>query len=217
MCGIVGYIGKSQAAPILLEGLRRLEYRGYDSAGMATIDGTLHYAKGVGKLDEVRARCPMDTLPGNIGIGHVRWATHGGVTGANAHPHLDCKNKIAVVHNGIIENHYELRERLTGHEFRSETDTEVIPHLIEHYMGTGSSLQDAVMQTTSQLRGSWAFLAISSSENRIVAARKDSPLVVGIGELGVFAASDTQALVGYADSVAYLEDGEMAVLTDTVK
>ncbi|MCX5999113.1 MAG: class II glutamine amidotransferase, partial [Chloroflexi bacterium] len=147
MCGIIGIVGNEPAAPLLLDGLRKLEYRGYDSAGAATVSGgRLHFAKGIGKLEDVETKHSLAGLPGNVGIGHVRWATHGGVTVANAHPHFDCTGRIAVVHNGIIENYGELRAELEKtHVFVSETDTEVIPHLIEEYVKKRASLEEAVV------------------------------------------------------------------------
>ena len=163
MCGIVGFVGDRQAAPIVLGALKNLEYRGYDSAGVATtVDGQLFVRKDAGKLDEVEQKQCLSSLPGKVGIGHVRWATHGMVTQTNAHPHIDCKQQIAVVHNGIIENCQELRSRLEPrHRFVSETDTEVINHAIEEHIEAGSSLEKAVLQTLRELRGSYALAVIS--------------------------------------------------------
>ncbi|MEM2204923.1 MAG: hypothetical protein QW603_01550, partial [Candidatus Hadarchaeales archaeon] len=143
MCGIIGYVGTRKAAPLLLEGLRRLEYRGYDSAGIATLEGKLWVKKDAGKLEEIERRLGLSSLPGRVGIGHVRWATHGSPTRRNAHPHLDDSGEVAVVHNGIIENYLELRKVLErkGHRFVSETDTEVIPHLISHFLRKGEGLE----------------------------------------------------------------------------
>ncbi len=219
MCGIIGYVGNEPATPILLKGLKSLEYRGYDSAGLATIaDGKLCCGKGTGKLDEVQREHRLDELPGTIGIGHVRWATHGGVTTANAHPHYDCRQQIAVVHNGIIENYLELRDELTPrHVFVSQTDTEVIPHLIEEYMEAGSSLEQAVLQATKRLKGSYALLVVAAAEpDRIVATRKDSPLVVGGGGKNKFVASDALAFLEQTNRVAFVEDGETVVLADDI-
>ncbi len=216
MCGIIGYCGKQAAAPIAFEGLKRVEYRGYDSAGMATLfSGQLIIKKDIGKLDEIETKHNLSSLPGNIAIGHTRWATHGGVTPANAHPHCDSTNTIAVVHNGIIENYQELREHLVnnGHRFVSETDTEVIPHLIEDEMGKGYSLEVAVLAIAPELEGSYAFLAISSRDpDKIVATRKGGPLAVGIGDHGYFAASDALAFSGQANKLMPLADTEVAVL-----
>lgn len=219
MCGIIGFIGSEPAIPFLLKGLQNLEYRGYDSAGIATIaDNRIWIEKDIGKLDEVKEKSSITELPGNIGIGHVRWATHGSVTAANAHPHLDCGEGIAVVHNGIIENHEELRASLEHkHTFTSETDTEVIPHLIEEYMDTGLSLEQAVLQTTKRLQGSYAMLAISrKNPDKIVAIRKDSPLVVGMNGKNTFVASDALAFLDQTNRVVFLEDGEMAVINKKV-
>src|SRR4030066_1870777 len=217
MCGIIGYCGKQTAAPLVFEGLKRVEYRGYDSAGMAAIsDGQLFITKDIGKLDEIERKHTLSSLPGNIAIGHTRWATHGGVTPANAHPHCDSTGTIAVVHNGIIENYQELRQRLTskGHHFASETDTEVIPHLIEDEMKKGSSLEKAVLAVAPKLEGSYSFLAISSRDpGKVVGTRNGSPLAIGVGEGGYFFASDALAFSGLANQLMPLADTEVAVLT----
>jgi len=216
MCGIVGFIGDREAAPILFNALTKLEYRGYDSAGLATIDNShLCLKKDAGKLAEVNEKHQLDKLPGRAGIGHVRWATHGEVTATNAHPHLDCKQEIAVVHNGIIENYQELRSRLSSrHKFISDTDTEVIPHLIEDYVASGIPLEEAVLRVTKELKGSYALLAIRTKEpEKIVATRKDSPLVVGMGTRGNFVASDTLPFLDETKRVIFIEDGESVVVT----
>ena len=216
MCGIVGFIGDREAAPVLFSALTKLEYRGYDSAGLATINnGSLCLKKDAGKLAEVNEKHQLDKLPGKAGIGHVRWATHGEVTATNAHPHLDCRQEIAVVHNGIIENHQELRSRLSAkHKLVSDTDTEVIPHLIEDYLESGVSLEEALLRVTKELRGSYALLAISTKEpDKIVATRKDSPLVVGIGKSGNFIASDTLSFLDETKQAIFIEDGESVVVT----
>lgn len=215
MCGIVGFVGNEPACTILLRGLRCLEYRGYDSAGMATVaDGKLYCGKDVGKLDEVCSKEDLIGLPGNIGIGHVRWATHGGVTKPNAHPHLDCRSEIALVHNGIVDNHDELRADLsTRHRFVSQTDTEVIVHLIEDSYGPGVALEDAVMQALKSIRGSYAVVVLSSREpGKLVAARRDSPLVVGMDKDCKFVASDSLAFLERTTSVAFVDDGDTVVL-----
>lgn len=216
MCGIIGFVGNEPAAPIVLRGLYKLEYRGYDSAGMASIkDGKLHLKKDAGKIEEVNQKHKLEQLPGNIAIGHTRWATHGGVSQKNAHPHFDCANQIAVVHNGIIENYKELRQILKdkGHIFTSETDTEVIPHLIEECLKESNTLEKAVYKAIQRLKGSYAFVAISAQEpQKMVAARKDNSLVIGIGDNGSFATSD---ILSYSDRrarVAFPEDGEIAIL-----
>jgi glucosamine--fructose-6-phosphate aminotransferase (isomerizing) len=217
MCGIIGYCGKQSAAPIVFEGLRRVEYRGYDSAGMATLsDGRLFITKDIGKLEEIENRHNLSSLPGNTAIGHTRWATHGRVTQANAHPQCDSNGTIAVVHNGIIENYQELRQHLisNGHRFTSDTDTEVIPHLIEDEMKKGASLESAVLTVAPKLEGSYAFLVISSRDSgKVVATRKDNPLAIGVGENGYFAASDALAFSGLANQLIPLADTEVAVLT----
>jgi len=219
MCGIIGCVGDGAAAPFLVKALRNLEYRGYDSAGIATIsDGKVCAEKDVGKLDQVCGKHDLHGLPGNIGIGHVRWATHGDVTQANAHPHFDCKKQIAVVHNGIVENYQELRTRLESkHRFVSQTDTEVIPHLIEEYMDGGASLEEAVLKASRQLKGCYAFAAISVKEpDRVVATRRESPLVVGANAHQAFIASDALAFLEETNRVVFLEDGETVILGKTI-
>lgn len=217
MCGIVGYCSKETAAPIVFEALKRLEYRGYDSAGLAALNrGKLVVKKDIGKLDEVNSKHRLEATPGNIAIGHTRWATHGGVTPANAHPHCDCKRTIAVVHNGIIDNYQALRQQLagSGHRFASETDTEVIPHLIEAEMKKGGSLEAAVLAIAPKLEGSYAFLAISSRDpDKIVSTRKGSPLSVGTSDHGYFIASDALAFSGHTSKLIPLADTEVAVVT----
>lgn len=215
MCGLIGYCGEEPAAPLLVKALGHLEYRGYDSAGIATIaGGRVQLKKDAGKLGEVQQKHQLDNLPGMIGVGHVRWATHGGVTQANAHPHTDCKGKIAVVHNGIIQNHRELRSSLKArHTFVSDTDSEVIPHLIEEHLTTSSSLEQAVLKTARELEGSYALVIMSSQEpEKLVATCKDSPLVVGKSRKGNFIASDTLAFPEDVTRVAFMEDGETAVV-----
>ena len=216
MCGIVGYIGCEQAAPIVLSALKKLEYRGYDSAGLATItDSHICLKKDAGTLAQVNTKHQLNELPGVAGIGHVRWATHGAVTAGNAHPHLDCNQEIAIVHNGIIENHQELRLRLSPkHHFNSDTDTEVIAHLIEEYTSTGSSFEDAVRLASKELRGSYAIAAVSAKEpGKMVAVRKDSPLVAGMGTGGNFVASDCLSFLEQTDRIIYIEDGECVIAT----
>jgi glutamine---fructose-6-phosphate transaminase (isomerizing) len=218
MCGIVGYIGDRPAIPLLIEGLKRLEYRGYDSAGLTVIDdGELETRKAVGKIVE------LEKLVGNgrqrngtIGIAHTRWATHGAPTERNAHPHISCNGEFAVVHNGIIENAGTLRKKLEqmGHKFTSETDTEVVVHLIEEaYEG---NLEDAVREALRQVEGAYGLAIMTSHEPRkIVAARKGSPLLLGVTDNGeYFVASDVAAVLAQTRQVIYLDDGEMAVLTD---
>ena len=220
MCGIVGFLSNNQengrVAPVILDCLKTLEYRGYDSAGMATIEnGSIWCKKGVGMVAAVNNACHLEGLPGSIGIGHVRWATHGGVTMPNAHPHLDCKSEIALVHNGIIDNYQNLRRQLEGrHHFTSETDTEVICHLMEDSMEKGASLQGALLSAIARLEGSYALAVISNREpDKLVATKNESPLVVGMGEQGYFVASDIISLLGRVDRVIPLDDGETAVIT----
>ena len=215
MCGIVGYIGSRRATDVLLGGLARLEYRGYDSAGVAIIEsGSLDVRKRVGKLVNLKAAIENAPMTGTVGIGHTRWATHGKPTEENAHPHVDCAGKIAVVHNGIIENYLELREQLAanGHILRSETDTEAIAHLIESYFG--GDLAAAVTHALKDLRGSYALAVVHVDEpETIVAARRDSPLIIGIGDGESIVASDVPAVLEYTREVLVLHDGEIAVVT----
>ncbi len=209
MCGIVGYVGFRPAASVIVDGLQKLEYRGYDSFGVATNNPILEVYKCEGKISEKGERAL--NLHGTIGIGHTRWATHGVPSDRNAHPHLDCTGKIAVVHNGIIENYAALTRELTarGHVFRSETDTEVVAHLIEEFYD-GSDLRGAVERTIERLEGSFALLVTVEGRDEVVAARDSSPLVLGIGDQEVFAASDVTPLLGYTERVVYLEDGDIA-------
>jgi glucosamine--fructose-6-phosphate aminotransferase (isomerizing) len=212
MCGIVGYIGEGRAADIIHDSLKKLEYRGYDSYGFATLDGNgIHIRKGVGKISQVSP----SGLPGSVGIGHSRWATHGKVTEDNSHPHTDCSGEIAVVHNGIIENYQELRKELEsrGHSFRSETDTEIIPHLIEENISLG--LEKAVMEAVRRLKGRYAIVVLRAGEKRVVGVRRGSPLIVGKGEGSSFLASDIPAFLAHTNRVMYLDDNEM-VITDGV-
>jgi len=208
VCGIVGYIGRREATPILIQGLKRLEYRGYDSFGIATVGSSIEVFKKQGRISESEAGAV--SLAGCIGIGHTRWATHGEPNDINAHPHIDCRGGVAVVHNGVIENFTELKRQLIerGHTFRSDTDTEVIAHLIEeHHHG---DLLEAVRATVPHLRGSYALLAVAAHDRRIVAARDCSPLVLGIGDSELFAASDMTPLLDHTERVVFLEDGDIA-------
>jgi glucosamine--fructose-6-phosphate aminotransferase (isomerizing) len=218
MCGIIGCIlNNENAAPVLLDCVSRLEYRGYDSVGIATSGSEIKIKKDKGKIEDVQKNLKLTDLPGEMGIAHVRWATHGLPTQENAHPHTDCKNKIAVVHNGIIENYKELKIQLEneGHIFKSETDTEVIPHLIEKYMDDGNDLETAIRLAIGNLKGSYAIAAISTDEpNRVIGARKESPLIVGKGENEYFIASDAPAILHHTNKVIYLEDHEIVVLND---
>jgi glucosamine--fructose-6-phosphate aminotransferase (isomerizing) len=230
MCGIVGYIGTQAASEILLEGLRKLEYRGYDSAGIATVlEGDIHCIRAKGKLHNLQEKLEGEVNPSQIGIGHTRWATHGRPEEYNAHPHTDTARRIAVVQNGIIENYRELREDLKarGHEFRSDTDTEVIPHLIAECLTGGregnisssliphpSSFLEAIRQAVNKLEGAFAIAVISADyPDELIVARQQAPLVLGFGQGEFYCASDTPALVPYTRAVLPLENGELARLT----
>ncbi|MBS7636911.1 glutamine--fructose-6-phosphate transaminase (isomerizing) [Candidatus Bathyarchaeota archaeon] len=220
MCGIFGCILKEgAAAPLIHQALKRLEYRGYDSVGEATIhDGKIYIKKDAGKIDEVHKIHNLDDLPGSIGIGHTRWATHGAPLMVNAHPHVDCSGQIAVVHNGIIENFAELKLELEGkgHTFQSRTDTEVIAHLIEEALKTNPSfgLVNAVLEAVRRLEGSYAIAVLSSKEpDKIVCARHESPLVVGIGENALYCASDIPAFLPLTRKAVIVEDGELVTLS----
>jgi len=217
MCGIFGCASKDfRVAEVIHRALKRLEYRGYDSVGEATVfEGKIYVKKEQGKIDDVHRLLNLDDLPGSIGIGHTRWATHGAPSRINAHPHLDCEEKIAVVHNGIIENFNELRVELEGlgHSFKSKTDTEVIPHLIEENLKRGLPLIDAVRETLKRLEGSYAIALITTIEpDKIICARRESPLVLGVGDGAMYCASDIPAFLPLTNKAVALEDGEIAVL-----
>ncbi|APB32711.1 D-fructose-6-phosphate amidotransferase [Gloeomargarita lithophora Alchichica-D10] len=215
MCGIVGYVGLQSANPILMEGLRRLEYRGYDSAGIAwQSDGEIHLLRAPGKLHNLQARLPNTVS--HLGIGHTRWATHGKPEERNAHPHCDNQHQVAVVQNGIIENYRPLREELIaqGCVFRSDTDTEVIPHLLSQYLQNNYALLEAMRLTVVRLEGAFAIAAIATAApDEIVIARQQAPLVVGLGQGELFCASDTTALINHTQAFLSLENGELARLT----
>ncbi|HKJ67352.1 MAG TPA: glutamine--fructose-6-phosphate transaminase (isomerizing), partial [bacterium] len=215
MCGIVGYIGYRQAVPILLEGLHRLEYRGYDSAGIAYFeDANLHAWKRQGKIQSLEELIRSKNISTTVGIGHTRWATHGAPSEANAHPHVDCGRNIAVVHNGIIENYSVLKQELQeqGHQFRSQTDTEVLAHLIE--ANRHSTLEESVAAALQYVVGAYGVAVIARDDpEKIVIARAGSPIVIGIGDGEYFIGSDTAAIVKYTREVLYLEDGQIAVIT----
>ncbi|MFM8333331.1 MAG: glutamine--fructose-6-phosphate transaminase (isomerizing), partial [Candidatus Methylumidiphilus sp.] len=217
MCGIVGAIAHRNIVSVLLEGLRRLEYRGYDSAGVAVLDssGSIDRARSLGKIRELEKLLAQSPVEGKIGIAHTRWATHGVPAERNAHPHLS-QDSVAVVHNGIIENHEELRKALQakGYQFTSETDTEVIVHQIQEFLKQGHSLLDAVRKTTEILHGAYAIGVVSASDpHTLIGARYGSPLVVGLGDSENFIASDIFALVGETQRFMFLDDGDIAVLT----
>ncbi len=219
MCGIVGYIGPNQAAPFLLEGLAKLEYRGYDSAGIAVFNGTaVGVEKSVGRLSNLQAKVESKPLPGQLGIGHTRWATHGRPSDSNSHPHTDCTGNFVVVHNGIIENYLHLKEGLTsrGHTFTSETDTEVVAHLLEEaYQG---DFEAAVKTVLAKIDGSYALVFLCKNEpGKLICTKQDNPLVIGLGSGENFIASDIPAIINHTRRTYILSDGEIAVVTaDTV-
>jgi glucosamine--fructose-6-phosphate aminotransferase (isomerizing) len=216
MCGIVGYVGTQKAVPIILEGLKRLEYRGYDSAGLAVYcsDEKLEVRRAKGKLRNLEDAIRLSPVDGSFGIGHTRWATHGRPTEENAHPHRDCRGDIVVVHNGIVENYLALKRELQAenHEFKTETDTEIIAHLVEKYFK--GNLEEAVRTAVKQLTGVFALAVIARSDpNKIVAARSGPPVVIGIGDNEYFVASDVPAILSHTRDMFFLADGDMAVLT----
>jgi glucosamine--fructose-6-phosphate aminotransferase (isomerizing) len=214
MCGIIGYVGSRAATPLLLEGLKRLEYRGYDSAGVAIMNGKgVETRKAAGKIVELESVLVADPVQGTVGIAHTRWATHGVPNHCNAHPHVSCDSSIAVVHNGIIENATSLRHALieAGHVFTSDTDTEVLAHLIEEYLD--GNLEEAVSAALKLVEGTYGIAVVSNTErNKIVAARKGSPLLLGLGEGEYYVASDVSAILAHTREVVYLDDGDLAVL-----
>src|SRR5437764_5237481 len=227
MCGIVGYVGKKRVVPVIIDGLRRLEYRGYDSAGIAVAGNgsdsgdTLQIRRAEGKLRNLEEVIRLKPLDGTYGIGHTRWATHGRPSEENAHPHRDCTGKIVVVHNGIVENYLPLKKKLNdeGHTFSTETDTEIIAHLVEKHLlhqsnGSGPKLEDAVRSTVRELSGVFALAVISAEEpDKIVASRNGPPLVVGLGNAEYFVASDVPALLHHTRDLFFLHDGDLAVIT----
>ncbi len=222
MCGIVGYIGPKKVVPVIIEGLRKLEYRGYDSAGIAVVDsaGKLEIRRASGKLRNLEEVIQKSPIEGTYGIGHTRWATHGRPTEENAHPHRDCTGQVVVVHNGIIENYLELKEQLQreGHKFVTETDTEIVAHLVEKNLqapgGGKTPLEEAVRKSLKQLRGIYALVFLSTSDpNKIIAARLGPPAVIGLGEGEYFVASDIPALLEHTRNMFFLADGDIAVLT----
>jgi glucosamine--fructose-6-phosphate aminotransferase (isomerizing) len=219
MCGIIGVLttGEGETARVIRESLKRLEYRGYDSVGIATqSNGRLYIKKDKGKIDDVHRKLNFDNLPGNVGIGHTRWATHGEPSRVNSHPHTDCKNRVAVIHNGIIENFMELRDQLLdeGHKFQSQTDTEVIPHLIESLLDEEDSIEEAVQSALSKIIGSYAVVVIEKNSQKLICARKESPLVVGIGESALYCASDIPAFLPMTNRVVLVNDGDFVVLEE---
>src|SRR3954469_13641286 len=216
MCGIIGYIGSKPVVPVLLDGLRRMEYRGYDSAGVALVSPEgIALRRSAGKLVNLENAIQIDPVDGVYGVGHTRWATHGRPTEENAHPHRDCTGRIVVVHNGIIENYLELKHELQGqgHEFKTETDTEIVAHLVEREM-KNDGLENAVRRALKVMRGMFAIVLISVDDpEKIVAARNGPPIVVGLGDNEFFVASDIPAILSHTRDVVFLGDGEMAVIT----
>jgi len=223
MCGIVGYVGKKQVVPVIIDGLRRLEYRGYDSAGIAVAGGEngLQIRRAEGKLRNLEEVIRHNPIDGTYGIGHTRWATHGRPSEENAHPHRDCSGTIVVVHNGIVENYLALKKQLReeGHTYKTETDTEVIAHLIEKYFILENpdkkiSLEQAVRMTVKRLNGVFALAVICSTEpNKIIAARNGPPAVIGLGKDEYFVASDVPAILYHTRGLFFLGDGDLAILT----
>src|ERR671930_1962938 len=216
MCGIIGYIGPKDVVPVLIDGLKRLEYRGYDSAGVAVVrDGAVTLRRSAGKLSNLEDVIGSDPITGDYGVGHTRWATHGRPTEENAHPHRDCTGKIVVVHNGIIENYLDLKQELQrqGHTFVTETDTEIVAHLVEREM-RGDGLENAVRRALMLMRGLFALVLISAEDpEKIVAVRNGPPIVVGLGDGEFFVASDIPAILAHTRDVVFLGDEEMAVIT----
>jgi glucosamine--fructose-6-phosphate aminotransferase (isomerizing) len=217
MCSIIGYKGNEHASSVLIEGLKKMEYRGYDSVGITTIkSGKLLTRKGVGKVAEVNKSLGLDELPGNLGIGHTRWATHGGIVDSNAHPHLACDSTIAVVHNGIVENYDELKDELTrsGHVFKSETDSEVIAHLLEEYFEITRDIRLSMIFTCKRLTGSFAFVAIFNTST-MCGARYDEPLIVGVGNDDYFLSSDILGFLNFTDRAIFLDNRDIVVIDDS--
>ena len=215
MCSIIGIIGKSVVAPALVESLKRMEYRGYDSVGVATLSvgSKIAVRKGIGKVNQVNSAMNLSQMDGLVGIGHTRWATHGGVTDYNAHPHPCCTNDIAVVHNGIIENYRALRDELIarGHRFRSETDTEVISHLLEENYNATGNIRSAMVDTVKILEGSYAFVAMFSNGS-LACARLDEPLVIGVSDKAYYASSDVLGFLQYTDQAIFLDNRDIAII-----
>lgn len=218
MCGIIGYLGKKNASTVIFKGLKRLEYRGYDSAGLAILDKDkgIQIKKDVGRVEAINRKLNFLSMRGTVGVGHTRWATHGGVTQFNAHPHISNNKKIAVIHNGIVENYQEIKKMLQGNGFTfySETDTETIPNLIEFEMKKGKDFEHATMDAIKQLEGYYAVLALYEGERKIVASRNGSPLVVGVGKNESFIASDIPAFLEYTKNVIYVHDKDFIVISD---
>ena len=214
MCSIIGYSGNEIASPIIVKGLKRMEYRGYDSVGVATkSENQIELKKGIGKVNEVNSKIQLDTLPGNVGIGHTRWATHGKVTNFNAHPHPSNSGKIAIVHNGIVENFEELKKQLEdeGYEFKSETDSEVIANLIQKNYELTKDVKETILKTVSEIKGHYAFVAMFEN-GQLAAARFHEPLIIGVGKNNVFLSSDVLGFVEYTDNAIYMKSRNFVIL-----
>ena len=214
MCSIIGYFGKESAAPIIVKGLKRMEYRGYDSVGIATeSDHQIELKKGIGKVNEVNSRIQLDVLPGKVGIGHTRWATHGKVTDVNAHPHSSNSGRIAIVHNGIIENFEELKKQLEneGYSFKSDTDSEIIANLIQKYYEKTCDVKKTILRTVAKIKGHYAFVAMFEN-GQLAAAKFHEPLIIGVGQNDFFLSSDVLGFIEYTDNVIYIENGNFVIL-----
>lgn len=214
MCSIIGYRGDISATKILVSGLKRMEYRGYDSVGVATFaDSQISVKKGVGRVDQVNSKANLQTLPGNIGIGHTRWATHGGVNDVNAHPHLSSSGKIAIVHNGIIDNYKELKKILQNRKyfFKSETDSEIIANLLQYHYDITKDVKRSMIKTVNELRGDYSFVAVFS-DGTLAAARFHEPLIVGVGKNGYFVSSDVLGFIEHTDEAIYPDNGEIVII-----
>ncbi|MBI2127892.1 MAG: class II glutamine amidotransferase, partial [Nitrosarchaeum sp.] len=214
MCSIIGYYGNEIAAPIIVKGLKRMEYRGYDSVGVATeSNNQIELKKGVGRVEEVNSKVQLDTLPGKVGIGHTRWATHGRVTDANAHPHPSNSGELAIVHNGIIENFEQLKKELEkdGYVFKSETDSEVIANLLQKNYEITKNVKSAIIKTVSELKGHYAFVAMFEN-GQLAAARFHEPLIVGIGKNSYFLSSDVLGFIEQTDNAIYIENGNFVII-----
>ncbi|MEM4274798.1 MAG: glutamine--fructose-6-phosphate transaminase (isomerizing) [Candidatus Nitrosocaldaceae archaeon] len=218
MCSIIAYKGKNKAAPIIVDALKKMEYRGYDSVGVATISRKkILLKKGVGKVEEVNKELKLEALNGNVGIGHTRWATHGGITDYNAHPHHSCNKDIAIVHNGKIDNYEELKNLLInkGHEFKSETDSEVIAHLIEEHL-KNDNIINSIIKSCNMLEGAYAFVAVFNA-GTIISARRDEPLIIGIGNDEYYISSDVLGFIKYTDQAIFLDNNEFAIIDKNLK
>lgn len=219
MCGVIGYTGNKNAVPFLLEGLTKLEYRGYDSAGITTInDNKINICKAKGRIDNLNTKIKETNIKGNVGIGHTRWATHGAPSDVNSHPHLSNDGSISIIHNGIIENYSVLKDELikNGYKFYSETDSEVVPNLIEFFYKQSNDIFDAIYKLTAKIEGAYAIGVLCKDyPDQIIALRKDSPLVIGIGDGENFIASDMPAILKYTKKTYLLEDGEVAIITSS--